>query len=300
MSHSDGLGTLGKLPLELRKRCYEIYFDSRYYFTLDKGPHPIARPLWQHGYDRDLLTVSKQVYDEAKSSEMSVGIKLELDDHNDVVPYALRSLTTHVYVDCCSWATTVSKDWAGFPTRDYPALRELSLNGGYVKACPLRVLNGSVDDLMKARLDNKIIRYVQAEWDLADGQMPIQDSSKVPTGLDIILFTSIEIEWPTMQNSKGRSIVSDCEPEIASIADLLMISRVSTSAFGTANGRSKESTPYSTGRQMLISISIKTGTSLTLDRQCSMIPVDMRSKRMLDLNEAQILSSIAEQLTCDW
>lgn len=224
MNPSDGLGTLGKLPLELRKRCYEIYFDSRCYFQFPKA-NTIPRLVWQHGYDRDLLRVSKQVYDEAKSSEMSIGIKLYLDDFDDVAPYALRCLTTYVYVDCCSWATTDSRDWAGFPTQDYPALQELCFNGGYVKPCPLRVLHGSVDDLMKARLDNKIIQYVQAEWGLADGQAPVQDSSKVPTGLDIILFTSIEIERPTMQNSKERGIVSDCEPEIASVTDLLIISQ---------------------------------------------------------------------------
>ena len=209
MRPSDGLGTLGKLPLELRKRCYEIYFDSRYYFHWRKTHHPIPRPLWQDGYDRDLLRVSKQVYDEAKSSEMSVGIKLYLDNFDDVVPYALRRLTTHVYVDCCSWATTDGKDWAGFPTQDYPALQGIEFNGGYVEQCQLQNLNGSVDDLMKARLDNKIIQYVKGEWGLSDGEVPIQESSEVPSGLDIVLFTSVEIESSTTQNPRGRSIVGD-------------------------------------------------------------------------------------------
>ena len=208
MAVSDGLGTLSKLPLELRKRCYEYHIGSCEVVLAWDGcdEHEAS---WEPQYDRNLLLVSKQVYEEARAAEKSVEIMLTLDYYDDALPQTLKNRTTHIHVDNCSWNHVDNKQWKGFPADDYPVLRKVSLSGICFNPCSLQALHGSVDDLMKGRLDKRIAQHARHDWEEFNEGMLVQDMFLVSTDLDLILCWSVIIKSASSQYPRVWRMVSD-------------------------------------------------------------------------------------------
>lgn len=136
---NSSLGTLAKLPREVRDDIYSAYFgkdrcvEQKKTFTRD----PIRQTSEYHYpfhklYPSEILCVSKQVRQEAKLIEERPGICLKLRSAQFLAPRALRELTTEIKMleDCSSWRTrdrwaVRPRDWVICSIHEYPVLKSL-------------------------------------------------------------------------------------------------------------------------------------------------------------------------------
>ena len=113
--------------------------------------------------------MSKAIYYEAKAVEALAEVKLLFGDRIDetkcldnVPPKAVCNATTAIDFTSNEWDTIHDLDF-----QLYPQLRELSLAGSMISFTPPIHFTGNVDDLVKGRLDDHLLQYLQQTTEMS-------------------------------------------------------------------------------------------------------------------------------------
>ena len=176
---SSNIGTLGRLPPEIRRQIYGLYFGCRIMTVLNRNGREQPGRLYK-SYLADLLLVSKALFAEAKPIEAFAPVTLELQSILTPVDCLPRGLSERLLDLTTSITTTHGLKVDALARLDfqlYPKLQELHLNPVSRKSTPSFQQYGStIDDLVKGRLDHALVEYVQQ-------QVPINDESYLRTSL---------------------------------------------------------------------------------------------------------------------
>ena len=169
---SSNIGTLGRLPPEVRRQIYELYFHRRHmklYFHLGH-----VRPQRVHkAYCTDLLLVSKAIHAEAKLSESCALIELSLPSGERAshsfpsgMEMRLSGLEMRILdLTVSLWLRAVAKVSLRYlGLRHCPQLQEIHLWPDLPGDTSIfRQHEGTVDDLVKGRRDHALVQHVQQQ-----------------------------------------------------------------------------------------------------------------------------------------
>ena len=190
---SGNIGTLGKLPPEIRRQIFRLCFGRRQLeFRFDRGRQQPGR--WSKDYRKDLLRVSKAMYAEAKPTEAFAPVKLLLYSHCDSFPGSLSTSILDL-VTCVDLRTDKMASLVESDLQLCPNLQELRLTLFLRKAkSTFCQREGTIDDLVKGGRDHALIQHVQQQV-LEDADSNLEMSlvpEHVPLGVPIVLRVMVK------------------------------------------------------------------------------------------------------------
>ena len=161
---SSNIGTLGRLPPEIRRQIYGLYFHRRqiviYYY---RGT--VCPPRVHKDYCTDLLLVSKAIHAEARTSESLALIDLSLPSGERPSQSFLNGMDMRILDLTISLSLHGVKRVIGQSRLQcFPQLQELHLWPELREATStFRQHEGNVDELVKRRHDDALIWHVQRQ-----------------------------------------------------------------------------------------------------------------------------------------
>ena len=186
-----GLGVLSTLPAEVRHRIYCAYFAKRRFCTKRSSPGPLdGSQEWRYEkqYDRQLLQVSKAIYNEACHVEKLPGVSLSHGVPSQLPPEQLRKLVTQLEIGTYDLGGPID-------FTSYPALTEVSGSCHDMMSQYLDDYGGMdcMDDILQGNQDVTILSTLQRAWsqDIRQGTAMVLDWQTVPAGISILAFYNV-------------------------------------------------------------------------------------------------------------
>ena len=157
-------------------------------------------------YHRDLLLVSKAVYNEAAPREKACGIILTLDaTARWPLPTKIRDAVEEVQIGMVD--DTIDSSELDFNSNDFPVLKTVRDSSNFLGPEISHIcLTATVDDAFNGRMDHIFIKYVQnARRRYQD--LGLFDWDKLPVSVRFVLH--LRVSFPSQKkDSKGKMIVS--------------------------------------------------------------------------------------------
>jgi hypothetical protein len=228
---AGGLGTLGKLPGEIRNRIYQFYFEDAEIAKIDQlwidshrmdnksagfiGGYKTCKPnkkvpsIWKKFFPRELLLCSKAILAEAKLSSKSTNYNLRLQYHlkgrhkarkaMTLPPEFLCKATTKLILSAIS-ADEFGEEYHRFslPAHKFPRLTAIHFDSLAHNLRPIEISDPSFPEgVHKGEFDAKLIE---------GGQSPLSSGERRGTRCDT-LRDCLETSSPQSPHTATTSLL---------------------------------------------------------------------------------------------